>query len=91
MEGLACADPGARAPIGASGIFQGTHGELNSILLSIYISAPFKRSEKAKNGCGEEINGYFVNPSKSLMKTLIMRFTGEIEFEGIACSGQPFE
>eukprot|EP00090_Calanus_glacialis_P017219 TRINITY_DN26883_c0_g1_i4.p1 TRINITY_DN26883_c0_g1~~TRINITY_DN26883_c0_g1_i4.p1 ORF type:complete len:935 (+),score=234.23 TRINITY_DN26883_c0_g1_i4:53-2857(+) len=49
----------------------------------------FHHPEGAKNEDGEEINGYFVNPSKSLMKTIIMSLTGEIEFEGIEFSTEP--
>ena len=49
----------------------------------------FHHPEGATNEDGEEINGYFVNPSKSLMKTIIMSLTGEIEFEGIEFSTEP--
>eukprot|EP00092_Neocalanus_flemingeri_P109150 GFUD01140253.1.p1 GENE.GFUD01140253.1~~GFUD01140253.1.p1 ORF type:complete len:520 (+),score=97.82 GFUD01140253.1:64-1560(+) len=49
----------------------------------------FHHPEGAKNEDGEDINGYFVNPSKSLMKTIIMSLTGEIEFEGIEFSTDP--
>jgi len=46
----------------------------------------FHHPEGAKNDDGEDINGYFVNPSKSLMKTIIMSLTGEIEFEDLEFS-----
>merc|ERR1711915_92074 len=46
----------------------------------------FHQPEGAKDEDGQEINGYFVNPSKSLMKTIIISLTGEIEFEDIEFS-----
>jgi len=46
----------------------------------------FHHPEGAKDEDGQEINGYFVNPSKSLMKTIIISLTGEIEFEDIEFS-----
>ena len=44
--------------------------------------------EGARYEDGEDINGYFVNPSKSLMKTIFMSLTGEIEFEDIEFSSR---
>jgi len=46
----------------------------------------FHYPEGAKNEDGEDINAYFVDPSKALMKTIIMSLTGEIEFEDIEFS-----
>ena len=49
----------------------------------------FRHPEGAKNGDEEEIKRYFVNPNKSLMKTIIMSLTGKNEFEGIEFSTEP--
>jgi len=43
----------------------------------------FHRPETDKNEKGEQINEYFVNPADSLLKTIVMSLTGEIEFENI--------
>ena len=48
----------------------------------------YHHPEGATNEDGEEINGYFVNPNKSLMKTIFMILTGEIEFEDIEYSSR---
>ena len=41
----------------------------------------FQRKGEEKDG--EEVNAHFLNPRLSLMKTIIISLTGEIEFEGI--------
>ena len=63
-----------------------------SLFISLIISfglcffVMFHRPENAKNEDGEEVNPYFVSPTKALMKTIIMSLTGEIEFESIEFS-----
>ena len=41
-----------------------------------------------KDEDGEEVNAHFVSPQMSLMKTIIISLTGEIEFEGIDFSSE---
>ena len=41
-----------------------------------------------KDEDGEELNAHFVSPEMSLMKTIIISLTGEIEFEGIDFSSE---
>ena len=41
-----------------------------------------------KDDDGEEVNAHFVSPQMSLMKTIIISLTGEIEFEGIDFSSE---
>ena len=41
-----------------------------------------------KDEDGEEVNAHFVSPQLSLMKTIIISLTGEIEFEGIDFSSE---
>ena len=41
-----------------------------------------------KDDAGEEMNAHFVTPELSLMKTIIISLTGEIEFEGIDFSSE---
>ena len=45
-----------------------------------------RRGEKGEDG--EEVNAHFVSPEMSLMKTIIISLTGEIEFEGIDFSSE---
>ena len=47
----------------------------------------FQRHGK-KDDDGEEVNAHFVSPQMSLMKTIIISLTGEIEFEGIDFSSE---
>ena len=47
----------------------------------------FQRHGEKDEG-GEEVNAHFVSPQMSLMKTIIISLTGEIEFEGIDFSSE---
>ena len=53
------------------------------IIVSFGLSFYVILSRENPEGTQEPKNEYFENPSKSLLKTVVMSLTGEIEFEGI--------